>query len=66
MNAHRQPVLATFADWIAVSVTGVVQAAFARRPPAPGRDELRGMSERELGDLGIGRSEVPYVLGRRR
>ena len=58
MNAHRQPVLATFADWIVTSVTGAVQAAFAKRPAVPGRDELMGMGDRELSDLGIGRSEV--------
>jgi hypothetical protein len=33
-----------------------------RRVPAPGADELAGMSDRELTDLGIGRSEIPHVL----
>lgn len=38
-------------------------AAFAnRRGPVRGADELVGMSERELKDLGIGRSEIPHVL----
>jgi len=27
-------------------------------------DELRAMSEHELRDLGIGRSEIPHILGR--
>ncbi len=29
------------------------------------RDELRGMSDRDLADIGIGRSEVPAVLALR-
>ena len=33
-----------------------------RRGPVRGADELMGMSERELKDLGIGRSEIPHVL----
>lgn len=34
----------------------------ARRARAQGVDELMAMSERELSDLGIGRSEIPHVL----
>lgn len=34
----------------------------AARTPVRGADELMGMSERELTDLGIGRSEIPRVL----
>lgn len=34
----------------------------ARHTPVHGADELMGMSERELSDLGIGRSEIPHVL----
>lgn len=34
----------------------------ARRGSVQGADELMGMSERELSDLGIGRSEIPHVL----
>ena len=33
-----------------------------RSVPARGADELMGMSDRELTDLGIGRSEIPHVL----
>lgn len=29
-----------------------------------GGDELRGMSDHDLKDLGIGRSEIPHILGR--
>lgn len=34
----------------------------ARRARVQGVDELMAMSERELSDLGIGRSEIPHVL----
>jgi uncharacterized protein YjiS (DUF1127 family) len=34
----------------------------ARRGPVHGAEELMGMSERELSDLGIGRSEIPHVM----
>lgn len=37
----------------------------SRRARADGR-HLRGMSEHELRDLGIGRSEVPALLDRHR
>lgn len=33
----------------------------ARHQPL-GADELRGMGDLELRDLGLGRSEIPYVL----
>jgi uncharacterized protein YjiS (DUF1127 family) len=33
-----------------------------QRAPVPGAGELAGMSDRELTDLGIGRSEVPHLL----
>jgi len=40
-------------------------AASARRALCrPDADELRAMSEHELKDLGIGRSEIPHILGR--
>lgn len=35
----------------------------APRPQPLGADELQAMSELDLKDLGIGRSEVPHVLG---
>ena len=49
------------------AVTAFAAAVWAavaprRRAPVPGAEELAGMSERELTDLGIGRSEVPHVL----
>lgn len=49
------------------AVTAFAAAVWAavaprRRAPVPGAGELAGMSDRELTDLGIGRSEVPHVL----
>lgn len=52
-----------FAAWAVGVVRGAVVAAFKPGPARPrGGDELMGMSDRELSDLGIGRSEIPHVL----
>lgn len=46
---------------------GLALLRLAARLPRPrhqplGADELRGMGDQELKDLGLGRSEIPYVL----
>lgn len=52
-----------FAAWLLGVVRSAVVAAFKPGPARPrGADELRGMSDHELRDLGIGRSEIPHVL----
>ena len=50
-----------------MSLLSLLQSAV--RPPKPkvpplGADELRAMSDHQLKDLGIGRSEVDYWLAR--
>ena len=52
-----------FVAWAAGVVRRAVAVAFKPGPARPrGADELMGMSDRELRDLGIGRSEIPHVL----
>lgn len=46
------PWLHRWADWL------------RHLPRVASHNELRGMSDRELQDLGIGRSEIPHLLGR--
>lgn len=60
MSAKSLPLLpVAFVAWLASLLP-------ARRVPVAGADELMGMSERELTDLGIGRSEIPHVLDEER
>lgn len=63
MSANTVPLPATPALRLLRLARRFVDAlVLARRGPVQGVQELMGMSERELSDLGIGRSEIPHVL----
>lgn len=47
---------------VAATANGARWLARPAGPQGPGADELRAMSDRDLKDLGIGRSEVAHVL----
>jgi hypothetical protein len=56
MFAKSLPVLPiAFVSWLASLLP-------PPRVRLSGVDELKGMSDRELADLGIGRSEIPHVM----
>lgn len=58
MYAKSLPLLPfAFLSWVATFAP-----VRKKRGPAPGADELLAMSDRDLSDLGIGRSEIPHVL----
>ena len=54
-SLHLLPI--AFVSWLASLLP-------APRTRVRGVDELKGMSDRELADIGIGRSEIPHALQR--
>ena len=62
---HLSPVFCFLG--VLVNRLGAAMARFARPAgadhPSLAAEELRAMSDLELRDLGIGRSEIPRVLG---